>query len=318
MEKDESILPRWVCDYRELNEGTVRDRTPLPLPDEILSVCSKARFWGKIDMTNSFFQTKMAEDDITKTAVTTPWGLFEWTVMPMGLCNAPATHQRRVNEALGDLIGEVCFVYLNNITIFADTLEEHERRVRLVLDALRKADLYVSPKKMELFADECFFLGHQITRAGISVDPDKVQLIQNWPRRTTVRQLRGFLGLVQYLRKFIDKLANWTAILVPLMRKGAQVDKGWTMEHEKAFKAIKAIVGKLPSLHPIDRSEESDPLWLMTDASNQGIGAALSQGKEWQTAIPVGYWSRQYNPAERNYVAHEMELLAIVEALHHW
>ncbi|SGY38977.1 BQ5605_C003g02116 [Microbotryum silenes-dioicae] len=296
MEKDESILPRWVNDYRELNEGTVRDRTPLPLPDEILSVCSKAQFWGKIDMTNSFFQTKMAEDDIAKTAVVTPWGLYEWTVMPMGLCNAPATHQRRVNEALGELIGKVCFVYLDDITIFADTLEEHERRVRLVLDALRKADLYVSPKKTELFAAECFFLGHQITREGISVDPEKVQRIQHWPRPTTVRQLRGFLGLVQYLRKFINKLADLTAVLVPLTRKGVHVDQGWTKEHGTAFQAIKATVGKLPSLHPIDHSEGADPLWLMTDASNRGIGAAL----------------------KHNYAAHEMELLAIVEALHHW
>ncbi|SGY12017.1 BQ5605_C011g06360 [Microbotryum silenes-dioicae] len=318
MDKDPSIQPQMVCDYRVLNEGTVCNRTPLPLPDEILSICSKARFWGKIDMTNSFFQTKMAEEDIPKTAVITPWGLFEWTVMPMGLCNAPATHQRRVKEALGDLIGNVCFVYLDDITIFADTLEEHERRVRLVLDALRRADLYVSPKKTELFAAECFFLGHQITREGIKVDPDKVQRIQQWPRPTTVRQLRGFLGLVQYLRKFIDKLADLTAVLVPLTRKGAHVDDGWTGEHNTAFEAIKALVGSLPSLHPIDHSEQGDPLWLMTDASNRGIGAALSQGKAWQTAMPVGYWSRQYNPAEGNYAAHEMELLAIVEALHHW
>ncbi|SGY81038.1 BQ5605_C009g05444 [Microbotryum silenes-dioicae] len=253
-----------------------------------------ARFWGKIDMTNSFFQTKMAEEDIPKTAVITPWGLFEWTVMPMGLCNTPATHQHRVNEALGDLIGNVCFVYLDDITIFADTLEEHEQRVRLVLDALRRADLYVSPKKTELFAAECFFLGHQITREGIKVDPDK------------------------YLRKFIDKLADLTAVLVPLTRKGAHVDDGWTGEYNTAFEAIKALVGSLPSLHPIDHSEQGDPLWLMTDASNWGIGAALSQGKAWQTAMPAGYWSRQYNLAEGNYAAHEMELLAIVEALHHW
>ncbi|SGY45133.1 BQ5605_C001g00250 [Microbotryum silenes-dioicae] len=304
MDKDPSIQPRMVCDYRVLNEGTVHNRTPLPLPDKILSVCSNARFWGKIDMTNSFFQAKMAEDDIRKTTIVTPWGLYEWTVMPMGLCNAPATHQRRVNEALGDLIGSVCFVYLDDITIFADTLEEHERRVRLVLEALRRADLYVSPKKTELFAAECFFLGHQVTREGIKVDPDK--------------QLRGFLGLVQYLRKFIDKLADLTAVLVPLTRKGVHVNEGWTGEHNKAFETIKSLVGNLPSLHPIDHSDKGDPLWLMTDVSNRGIGAALSQGKEWQTAMPAGYWSQQYNPAEGNYAAHEMELLAIVDALHHW
>ncbi|SGY77735.1 BQ5605_C005g03711 [Microbotryum silenes-dioicae] len=129
----------------------------------------------------------------------------------------------------------------------------------------------------------------------------------------------NFIGLVSlYLRKFIDKLADLTAVLVPLTRKGAHVDDGWTGEHNTVFEAIKALVGSLPSLHPIDHSEQGDPLWLMTDASNRGIGAALSQGKEWQTAMLAGYWSWQYNPAEGNYAAHEMELLAIVEELHHW
>ena len=122
----------------------------MPLSDNILSRASKAQFWGKIDMTNSFFQTKMAEEDIAKTAVRTPWGLYEWLVMPMGLSNAPATHQRRVNEALHDLLGEACFVYLDDIIIFADTLEQHEAHCRAVLQCLREAELFCSPRKTNL------------------------------------------------------------------------------------------------------------------------------------------------------------------------
>ncbi|SGY26804.1 BQ5605_C018g08797 [Microbotryum silenes-dioicae] len=267
MDKDPSIQPRMVCNYRVLNEGTVRDRTPLPLPDEILLICSKARFWGKIDMTNSFFQTKMAEEDIPKTPVITPWGLFEWTVMPMGLCNAPAMHQRRVNKALGDLIGNVCFVYLDDITIFANTLEEHERRVRLVLDALRRADLYVSPKKTELFAAKCFFLGHQITRKGIKVDPDKVQQIQ---------------------QKFIDKLADLTAVLVPLTRKGAHVDDDWTGEHNTVFEAIKALVG---SFHP---SALALPLW----AWSLHLGQVRAPDSGWADLGPANWLLYGFSPAQ--------------------
>jgi hypothetical protein len=116
--KDPCALPRWVNDYRILNSYTIRDWTPLPLPDEVLQTCALAKIWGKIDMTNLFFQTKMAEEDIAKTAVKTPWGLYKWVVMPMGLCNAPATHQQCVNEALGDLAGRIAYAYLDNIIIW--------------------------------------------------------------------------------------------------------------------------------------------------------------------------------------------------------
>ncbi|SCV72805.1 BQ2448_4342 [Microbotryum intermedium] len=318
MDTDPSIMPRWVNDYRILNAATVPDRTPLPLPDEILSVSARARFWSKIDMTNSFFQTKMAEEDIPKTAVATPWGLFEWVVMPMGLSNAPATHQRRVNEALSNLIGKSCFVYLDDITIFSNTIEEHQTHVREVLEALRRADLYCSPKKTELFTTSCDFLGHVISRNGIAADQSKVDRIVEWPRPRTVTELRGFLGLVQYLRKFINGLAQHTKPLSDLTSKNANVRLMWGVEQERHFNAIKAIVTSLPCLKPIDHTELADPLWVMTDASNVGIGAVLLQGQDWRKAHPVAYWSRQYISAEANYPTHEQELLAVVGALRQW
>ncbi|SCV69303.1 BQ2448_2323 [Microbotryum intermedium] len=303
MDTDPSIMPRWVNDYRILNAATVPDRTPLPLPDEILSVSARARFWSKIDMTNSFFQTKMAKEDIPKTAVATPWGLFEWVVMPMGLSNAPATHQRRVNEALSNLIGKSCFVYLDDITIFSNTIEEHQQHVREVLEALRRADLYCSPKKTELFTTSCDFLGHVISRNGIAADQSK---------------LRGFLGLVQYLRKFINGLAQHIKPLSDLTSKNANVRLMWGVEQERHFKAIKAIVTSLPCLKPIDHTDSAELLWVMTDASNVGIGAVLLQGQDWRKAYPVAYWSRQYISAKVNYPTHEQELLAVVGALRQW
>ncbi|SGY95245.1 BQ5605_C036g11481 [Microbotryum silenes-dioicae] len=318
MDTDPSIMPRWVNDYRILNAATVPDRTPLPLPDEILAIAARARFWSKIDMTNSFFQTKMAEEDIPKTAVATPWGLFEWVVMLMGLSNAPATHQRRVNEALSSLIGKSCFAYLDDITIFSDTMEDHQTHVKEVLEALRRADLYCSPKKTELFRTSCDFLGHVISRNGIAADQSKVERIVGWPRPRTVTELRGFLGLVQYLRKFINGLAQHTKPLAGLTSKNANVRLMWGAEQERHFNAIKAIVTSLPCLKPIDHTDSADPLWVMTDASNVGIGAVLLQGQDWRKAHPVAYWSRQYISAEVNYPTHEQELLAVVDALRQW
>ncbi|SCV73215.1 BQ2448_7140 [Microbotryum intermedium] len=311
MDTDPSIMPRWVNNYQILNAATVPDCTPLPLPDEILSVSARARFWSKIDMTNSFFQTKMVEEDIPKTAVATPWGLFEWVVMPMGLSNAPATHQRHVNEALSNLIGKSCFVYLDDITIFSNTIEEHQTHVREVLKALRRADLYCSLKKTKLFTMSCDFLGHVISRNGIAADQSKVDRIVEWPRPRTVTELRGFLGLVQYLRKFINGLAQHTKPLSDLTSKNANVRLMWGVEQERHFNAIKAIVTLLPCLKPIDHTELADPLWVMTDASNVGIGAVLLQGQDWRKAHPVAYWSQQYISAEANYPTHEQELLAV-------
>ncbi|GAA5908929.1 hypothetical protein JCM5296_006825, partial [Sporobolomyces johnsonii] len=315
--KDPHADPRWVNDYRGINSNTVKDRTPLPLTDVVLGDAALARFWGKIDMTNAFFQTLVAEEDVAKTAIKTPWGLFEWTVMPQGLCNAPATHQARVNEALRHLIGVCCQAFVDDIIIYSKTLEEHERNCRAVLSSLRAAGLYCSRKKTDLFTTRTEFLGHIISRDGLEADPSKTEKIKNWARPRTVSQVRGFLGVVQYLRKFIPKLADQTAVLTPLTKKGlTNVEGMWTDKEERAFQEIKRIVTSLPVLRPVD--QDGAPLWLMTDASKVGVGAVLLQGEDWKTASPCGFYSRQYIAAEKNYPTHEQELLAIIAALKVW
>ncbi|GAA5864478.1 hypothetical protein JCM5353_006881, partial [Sporobolomyces roseus] len=263
--KDPLEDPRWVNDFRGINFNTIKDRTPLPLTDEILSDAALAEIWGKIDMTNAFSQTPMHPDDIEKTAIKTPWGLFEWTVMPQGLCNAPATHQARVNEALRHLIGVCCHAFVDDIIIYSKSVEEHEKNCRLVLEALRKANLYCSVKKTDLFSTRTEFLGHVISRDGIAADVSKTDKIKNWERPKTVTQVRGFLGVVQYLRKFIPSLAEFTSILTPLTKKGmTRIEHLWTEKEEKAFEGIKKVVTSLPVLKPIDQ-DSKDPIWLMTD-----------------------------------------------------
>ena len=144
---DTDVLPRWVNDYRQLNDNTITDSHPLPRIDDILNDCAKGKIWATLDITNSFFQTRMHPDDVHLTAVSTPFGLFEWLVMPMGLKNAPSIHQQRVASALRPHIGKICHIYLDDIVIWSDNLKDHEINVRKVLQSLKDASLYYNPKK---------------------------------------------------------------------------------------------------------------------------------------------------------------------------
>jgi len=316
---DLTVDPRWVNDYRALNSNTIRDNFPLPRVDDILADCGKGKIFGKMDMTNSFFQTLMHPDDIHLTAVRTPWGLYEWVVMPMGGCNAPSTHQQRMTDALRHLIGSICHVYLDDIIIWSSTVEEHEQNVARVLDALRAANLYCNPAKSQLFATEINFLGHVISGSGIHPDPRKTDRILNWPIPTTTTNLRGFLGLTRYLTTFLPALAEFTSILTPLTHKDH--DKHfppWLSEHQLAFDNIKRLVTGAGCLTVIDYDDPTRHIFVTTDASDRRTGAVLSFGETWESARPVAYDSYQLNPAEKNYPVHERELLAIVKALKKW
>lgn len=193
---DPTVLPRWVNDYRKMNENTVRNQTPLPRIDEILADCAGAKYYAKMDATNSFFQTRVHPDSVHLTAVTTPFGLYEWLVMPMGGSNAPATHQCRMFHALKDLIGRICHVYLDNIIIWSNSLEEHKANIDKVMEALCKANLYMSIKKTNLFCLEVLFLGHILSADGVQPDPSKVERITLWPVPKSTTDVRAFLGIV--------------------------------------------------------------------------------------------------------------------------
>jgi hypothetical protein len=316
---DLTVDPRWVNDYRALNSNTVRDSFPLPRVDDILADCGKGKIFGKMDMTNSFFQTRVHPDDIHLTAVRTPWGLYEWTVMPQGGCNAPATHQRRMTDALRELIGKICHVYLDDIIIWSQTMEEHERNCTAVLEALRKASIYCNQAKSNLFATELCFLGHIISGAGIKPDPRKTDRIASWPQPTTATNVRGFLGLTRYIATFLPALAEYTSVLTPLTTKECdRVFPPWTAEHQAAFENIKRLVLGADCLTVINYEDKVSNIYVTTDASDRRTGAVLSFGATWETARPVAYDSYQLNNAEKNYPVHEKELLAIVKALKKW
>lgn len=270
-------------------------------------------------MTNSFFQTRVHPDDIHLTAVRTPFGLYEWTVMPMGGTNAPATHQRRMNDALREHIGTICHVYLDDIIIWSQTVEEHEQNVAKMMDALRAAHLFCNPKKTELFCTEVSFLGHILRADGIYADPRKTDRIVNWPVPKSATEVRQFLGLVRYISQFLPALAEHTSHLTPLTNKECdKVFPAWTDDHQHAFQAIKDIVISRDCLTTIDYADPTKKIFLTTDASDRRTGAVLSFGETWETARPVAFDSIQLKGAEKNYPVHEKELLAILKSLKHW
>ena len=314
---DTTALPRWVNDYRQLNENTVPDHYPLPRVQDILGDCARGSIWAKIDMTNAFFQTRVHPDDIKYTAVMTPLGLYEWLVMPMGCRNAPATHQRRMNKALRRYIGKICHVYLDDIIIWSNSIEEHQRNVRTILQALRDAQLYCSVKKTQLFTTELDFLGHHISARGIEPDSKKVEQIRTWPVPKDAKQVRRFLGLVRYLALFLPRLAEYTSVLTPLTTKDAErAWPGWKGVHQRAFQNVKDLCVGAECLTTIDHDNMGENrIFVTCDASNRRTGACLSFGKDWQSARPVAWDSMQLSSAQQNYATHELELLAIVRAL---
>jgi hypothetical protein len=317
---DPTVLPRWVNDYRQLNSNTVTDSFNIPLVNNILTDVASGNIFATIDMTNSFFQTRMHPDDVELTAVNTPWGLYEWVVMPMGIKNAPAIQQCRVTAALRPWIGHICHVYINDIAIWSRTIEEHTRNVATIMQALQDNKLYVNPKKTKLFSTEIRFLGHCITAKGIEADEGKADRVKNWPTPSCAKHVRAFLGLVRYLSVFLPKLAIYTSVLDGLTTKDC--DKKfppWSDRHQHVFDTIKAMVVSTDCLTTIDPSlMPGHKIYVTTDASDVGSGAVLSFGPMYDTVRPVAYDLRAFKGAELNYPVHEKELLAIIRALGKW
>ena len=231
-------------------------------------------------MANDFFQTRVCPDQLPLTAIRTPLGLYEWTVMPMGCKNAPATHQRCMENALRLLIGKIYHVYLDDIIIQFDSIEQHQKNLRLVLSALQKAGLICSPKITQLFCTRRSFLGHIKSQKGIEPDPSKFEKISAWPKPDNASKMRSFLGLVRYLDKFLPNLADHTRTLNLFPTKEAErVFPPWNAMAENAFHRVKKLVTSARCLTTINHHEPGkNKIFLHTDASNFRVGAVLSYG----------------------------------------
>ena len=311
---DASGIQKWrvVVDYRKLNEVTIGDAYPLPRIEEILDQLGHSRYFTTLDLASGFHQIRVNPQDISKTAFCTPDGHYEYTRMPFGCRNGPATFQRLMNSVLTGLNGLQCFVYLDDVIIYAADIVEHSKRLQAVFQRLRDNKLLLQPDKCEFLRKEVAYLGHVISDKGIRPNPDKIKVIETYKAPKTEKELKAFLGLIGYYRRFIPDFAKMAKPLTKLFKKDQIFH--WDSEQEQAFQKFKAI---LKSDSILQYPDFSQPFVLTTDASNFAIGAVLSQGPIGQD-LPIAYASRTLNKAETNYSVTEKELLAIVWAVKHF
>jgi hypothetical protein len=304
-----------ICiDYRKLNQITEKDVYPLPNIDEILDSFNGAQWFSTLDMASGYWQVSVKEEDRPKTAFITKFGLFEFNVMPFGLCNAPATFQRLMNQVMSRYIGKFIVVYLDDITIYSKTFDDHIKHLKTIFETLRQAKLKLNKDKCHFFLPSIKFLGHVITRNGILPDEDKLIKVKNFPIPNNLRTLRGFLGLASYYRKFIQKFSDIAKPLNQLLQKGEKFN--WTQLQQKAFEKLKHYLITAPILqHP----DFDKPFYLHTDASGIGLGAVLAQkDDDNKREYAIAYASRSLTKAEKNYSATELECLAVVWAVEHF
>lgn len=299
---------RMVIDYRALNEKTVDDKFPLPIVEDILDRLGKCQYFSTLDLASGYHQINMHPNSIQKTAFNTEEGHFEFLKMPFGLKNAPATFQRLMNETLRGLVNKICMVYLDDIIIFSPNLIEHIKHLKLVFERLRQYNLKLQLDKCEFLRTETEFLGHIITPDGIKPNTKKIKAIQDFPIPNTQKELRGFLGLLGYYRKFIEQFAKITKPLTKCLKKNTKIthDK----EFVETFNKCKTLLCNNPILAYPDFDQ---PFELTTDASNFALGAVLQQNDK-----SIAYASRTLNEAEEKYSTIEKELLAIVWATKHF
>ena len=239
---------RFCVDYRGLNAITRKDRYPLPLITETLRSLSKAKWLTKLDVIAAFHKIRVKDGDEWKTAFRTRYGLYEWLVTPFGLTGAPATFQRYINHTLREYLDEFCSAYIDDILIYSDgDLDDHRRKVKLILEKLRTAGLHIDIDKCEFETKQVKYLGFIVEAGeGIRVDPDKVRAVQAWENPKSVRGVRGFIGFANYYREFVPMFSKIAGPLTALTRKDVKFE--WTMECQKAFDTLKAKLISAPLL----------------------------------------------------------------------
>lgn len=316
LNEDGTPKQRLVIDYSKVNSYTVFDRYPMPDVKIILSNLGDAKYFSKIDLESGYHQILMQEGDIEKTAFSVNGAKYEFLRLPFGLKNAPSIFQRAIDDVLRKFIGKFAYVYMDDIIIFSKTKEEHLEHLSQIIQALTEAHMRISSEKSFFFWDKIEFLGHIVSHSRISVDPKKIETIENYCIPSTLRELRGFLGLSGYYRRFVQ---NYADIVKPLTlhlagekgRVGKKMSAKTKIElDENACEAFNLIRAKLREQIELFQPDFSKPFELTTDASNVAIGAVLSQNDR-----PITFISRTLNETERRYATNERELLAIIWSL---
>lgn len=307
---------RMVIDFQKLNAQTITDRYPIPDINMTLQNLGKARIFSTIDLESGFHQILIRESDREKTAFSLNGAKYEFIRMPFGLKNAPSIFQRCVDDLLRPYIGKFAYVYMDDVLIFSNSPDEHIKHIETVINALHMANMKISGEKSHFFTTSVEFLGHIIKNGRITVDPKKTETIRNYPIPKTLKELRSFLGLTGYYRKFIMDYAKIVKPLtIHLRGENGQIGKNHSAKvainlDETAINSLEQIKQKLCEKIELYQPDFSKPFELVTDSSNFAIGAVLSQQRH-----PITFISRTLNRTEQNYATNEKELLAIVWAL---
>ncbi|KAJ3474054.1 hypothetical protein NLI96_g12674 [Meripilus lineatus] len=311
----EDLKLRVTFDKRPQNDNTIKLASPLPDIDAILRTVARFVYMTGMDGKNAYEQIRIEPEDVHKTLFTTPDGTMESLVLQQGDCNGPATYQTLMNHIFAPYIGVFMDVYLDDIIIYSNTIEEHMKHIRTVFDVLRREKLYLGADKMQFFAKRLRILGHIIDKEGIAMDPHKVDKVANWKVPTNKSLLSSFLGAVGFLAPDCKGIRIPMAVLTPLT--GSTSLWRWTETHQRAFEEVQTIVQQYADHRrkPLDYSKDAPRINLVTDASMTGASGYISQGNNLNTAKVVTFWSGKFNSAQQNYPVHEQELLAIVESL---
>ena len=295
-------------DCRGINNITIRYRHPIPRLDDMLDELSGSTIFSKVYLRSGYHQIRMKLGDEWETTFKTKFGLYEWLVMPFGLTNAPSTFMRLMNEVLRAFIGRFVVVYFDDILIYSRSLEEHLEHLRAVFIALRDARLFGNLGKCTFCTDRVSFLGYVVTPQGIEVDKAKIEAIESWPQPKTVTQVRSFLGLAGFYRRFVRDFSTIAAPLNELTKK--DVPFLWGTAQEEAFSVLKDKLTHAPLLQLPDFNKTFE---LECDASGIGLGGVLLQDGK-----PVAYFSEKLSGPSLNYSTYDKELYALVRTLETW
>lgn len=300
-------------DLRLLNKNTVPEREPLPVIQDIIDKLAKSRYFTTLDLAWGYWQVKLDEESIEKTAFVTPFGQYEWLVMPFGLKNAPSTFQKIIRIVLGHLLLQGVESYLDDILVHTETLEQHVDLLRRVLDQLESHGVRLRREKCTFAAKEVDYLGYVVCSGTVRPSPTKLKAVSDYPRPGTVRQVQQFLGLANYYRNYVPNFSKIAAPITALTKKDKPFN--WTEDCEEAFSELKTALTNDPVLKIYRHDRQCE---VHTDACSVGLAGILMQKDEDGNKHVIAYWSRRLTETEEKYAATELECLAVVESIEHY